>query len=50
MTIHFHLDYLNEPLTSGPAKGRVADLDIMLDEYYKLRGWDEYGIPTDKKN
>ncbi|MBP1926178.1 aldehyde:ferredoxin oxidoreductase [Sedimentibacter acidaminivorans] len=40
---------LLEPLTSGPAKGRVADLDVMLDEYYKLRGWDEYGIPTDEK-
>lgn len=40
---------LHEPVTSGPAKGRVADLDLMLDEYYKLRGWDEYGVPTDEK-
>lgn len=40
---------LHEALTSGPAKGRVADLDIMLDEYYELRGWDENGIPSDKK-
>lgn len=40
---------LNEPVTSGPAKGRVADLDVMLDEYYKLRGWDEYGVPTEEK-
>ena len=22
---------------------------LMLDEYYKLRGWDKLGIPTDKK-
>jgi aldehyde:ferredoxin oxidoreductase len=40
---------LNEQLTSGPAKGRVADLALMLDEYYKLRGWDEYGVPTQEK-
>lgn len=40
---------LNEPLTSGPAKGRVADLYKMLDEYYQLRGWDKDGVPTDEK-
>lgn len=40
---------LHEAVTSGPAKGRVADLDKMLDEYYQLRGWDEYGIPTSEK-
>jgi len=40
---------LNEALTTGPAKGRVADLDAMLDEYYKVRGWDEYGVPTGRK-
>jgi aldehyde:ferredoxin oxidoreductase len=30
---------LNEPMPEGPAKGRVVELDEMLDEYYKLRGW-----------
>ncbi|HSJ52756.1 MAG TPA: aldehyde ferredoxin oxidoreductase family protein [Anaerolineae bacterium] len=26
--------------------GLVRDLDAMLDRYYRLRGWDENGIPT----
>lgn len=40
---------LNEPLTSGPAKGKVAELDVMLKEYYGVRGWDEEGVPTGNK-
>lgn len=40
---------LKEPLTSGPAKGRVADLEVMLNEYYQVRGWNEEGIPTEEK-
>ena len=40
---------LNEPLPEGPAKGRVVDLDKMLPEYYKTRGWDEKGYPTQSK-
>jgi aldehyde:ferredoxin oxidoreductase len=42
--------FLNEPLPSGPSKGHVCDLKIMLDEYYTLRGWDaKTGLPTRKK-
>ena len=37
---------LNEPMKDGPHKGRVVQLDVMLPEYYQLRGWDEDGIPT----
>ena len=40
---------LNEPLPEGPAKGRVVDLETMLPEYYKVRGWDEKGYPTKLK-
>ncbi len=40
---------LEEPMPDGPAKGHVADLDKMLPEFYQLRGWDENGIPTEKK-
>lgn len=40
---------LTEPISKGPAKGKVAELDVMLPEYYALRGWDEEGIPTDTK-
>lgn len=39
---------MNEPIPDGPSKGWVCtydDLQKMLDEYYKLRGWDENGIP-----
>ncbi len=32
--------FLKEPIPSGPAKGRILDLEPMLDEYYKARGWD----------
>ncbi len=26
--------------------GRLRDFEAMLDRYYRLRGWDENGIPT----
>lgn len=37
---------LEEPVPAGPAKGRVSRLSEMLPEYYRLRGWDENGVPT----
>ena len=40
---------LEEPMPEGPAKGMVVPLDKMLPEYYRLRGWDENGIPTPEK-
>ena len=40
---------LNEPLTEGPAQGRVVELDKMLPEFYEVRGWDDNGIPTKEK-
>ena len=40
---------LKEPMPEGPAKGQVVHLDKMLPEYYRLRGWDEEGVPTSKK-
>ncbi|HOW22455.1 MAG TPA: aldehyde ferredoxin oxidoreductase family protein [Sedimentibacter sp.] len=40
---------LKEPVTSGPSKGKVTELQTMLDEYYQVRGWDEYGVPTEEK-
>ncbi|MHC9538545.1 MAG: aldehyde ferredoxin oxidoreductase family protein [Vulcanimicrobiota bacterium] len=40
---------LNEPLPSGAAKGKVAEIAVMLPEYYSLRGWDSEGIPTEEK-
>ena len=41
--------FLKEPLPDGPAKGLVSELAKMLPEYYRLRGWDENGVPTAEK-
>jgi len=40
---------LKEPIPEGPSKGMVSRLPEMLPEYYKARGWDEKGIPTEAK-
>ena len=40
---------LNEPMPSGPAKGQVNTLEILLDAYYQYRGWDKNGKPTPEK-
>ena len=39
---------LKDVANVGPAKGRVADLDKMLPEYYALRGWSADGVVTDE--
>ena len=36
---------LKEPLKDGHSKGHVVDLELMLEEYYRVRGWDENGVP-----
>jgi len=45
--------FMQEPITDGPAKGRVVtreELEQMLDDYYLSRGWDpKTGIPTVQK-
>jgi len=35
-------------MPEGPVKGQVVELDKMLAEYYKLRGWVD-GVPTKEK-
>lgn len=40
---------LREELPSGPAKGKVAELQVMLADYYEARGWTAKGDPTDAK-
>ena len=40
---------LREALPSGAAKGRVNQLEVMLKEYYDLRGWDAEGKPGKEK-
>jgi aldehyde:ferredoxin oxidoreductase len=39
----------HEPLTEGPAKGKVSHLEEMIEEYYKERGWTREGVPTESK-
>jgi aldehyde:ferredoxin oxidoreductase len=41
--------WFEEPITKGSLKGTKLDrakYDVMLQKYYKKRGWDERGIPT----
>ena len=40
---------LREPVSAGPSKGEVVDLEPMLDEYYISRGWDREGRPSERK-
>jgi aldehyde:ferredoxin oxidoreductase len=40
---------LQDAPTEGPSKGWVVQLEPMLKEYYRTRGWDEQGVPTPKK-
>jgi len=37
---------LKEAAKSGSGKGQVAQLDKMLPDYYRIRGWNSSGIPT----
>ncbi|HIJ55316.1 MAG TPA: aldehyde ferredoxin oxidoreductase family protein [Deltaproteobacteria bacterium] len=49
-----HLDYppprfYDKPVPSGPNDGHCltkAEIDTLLDEYYRARGWSKGGIPT----
>ncbi|MBN2560740.1 MAG: aldehyde ferredoxin oxidoreductase family protein [Phycisphaerae bacterium] len=40
---------LRDPMPAGPAAGKTTPLDEMLSEYYRLRGWDAEGQPTQGK-
>jgi len=40
---------LTEAAVDGPSQGWVSNLEPMLKEYYRSRGWDENGVPTPKK-
>ena len=43
---------INQPLKKGPHAGRIFkqdDFESAKRLYYQLRGWDENGVPTQKK-
>ncbi len=37
------------PLPEGGSRNRIVHLDVMLPEYYHLRGWEKTGTPTKTK-
>ncbi len=37
--------FTHEPLKEGASKGQVVAVDRMVKEYYKIKGWDEEGLP-----
>jgi aldehyde:ferredoxin oxidoreductase len=40
---------LLEPVSDGPNAGKAPDLNHILDDYYRVRGWDNNGMPTRQK-
>ncbi|HIJ88456.1 MAG TPA: aldehyde ferredoxin oxidoreductase family protein [Desulfuromonadales bacterium] len=43
---------MERPLEEGAAAGRVfsrEDLAVAMDSYYRVRGWDEQGVPSQEK-
>jgi len=43
---------LEEPIVDGPSKGSkisVDEMNMMLDDYMKARGWTSEGVPTEEK-
>ncbi|MEN2983137.1 MAG: aldehyde ferredoxin oxidoreductase family protein [Thermus sp.] len=40
--------FLKEPSDSAGSKGQVAELDLMLQEYYRERGWERGVVPPAK--
>ena len=37
--------FIEEPLPAGPAKGQVIDVDPMVKEFYRIKGWSSEGMP-----
>ena len=40
--------FRSEPLKEGASKGHIVPVEEMVKEYYKLKGWNERGIPQAK--
>ncbi len=39
---------MKDAAKTGPAKGLTSKLEVMLPEYYQLRGWTPDGVPTNE--
>lgn len=40
--------FLTEPFREGPSAGHTIPIERLLDDYYRVRGWDINGSPTQK--
>ncbi len=40
---------LHQKMPTGASAGNTVPLDVMLEEYYQLMGWDSNGIPTPER-
>jgi len=40
--------FLKDPLKVGASEGKIVPLEQLLRDYYKVRQWDENGVPTDE--
>ena len=40
--------FTQEPSPSAGSKGHVCELDLMLEEYYAARGWEDGVVPESK--
>ena len=41
--------FSQETLPRGHSKNWVVDLEPLLEEYYRLRGWDKDAVPTEER-
>ncbi|MFX0084461.1 MAG: 3-hexulose-6-phosphate synthase [Candidatus Hodarchaeota archaeon] len=41
--------FQEEHLPEGPAKGHTVEIENILQDYYYIRGWNELGVPADRK-
>jgi aldehyde:ferredoxin oxidoreductase len=37
--------FTDEPLLEGASKNQVVPVHDMVKEYYRVKGWDENGVP-----
>jgi len=40
--------FISEALNEGGAQGSTVEIEAMLEEYYRYRGWNSEGIPTNE--
>jgi len=42
--------FLKEPMPDGPSAGQIFEAEQLLEDYYRVRGWDsKTGIPSEAK-